>query len=59
MFYGSADIPIVVAEIGSHATKPFAVVGEFETTRALRMVNLADPPTIPSVFEVASKIRCK
>ena len=55
MFYGSADIPTVVAEIGSHAARPFAVVGEFETTRTLRMVNLADPPTKPSIFDLEGR----
>jgi hypothetical protein len=50
MFYGCDDIPTVVAEIGSHTTKRFAVVGAFETTRPLRMVNLAALPAIPSVF---------
>jgi hypothetical protein len=51
MFYGSDDIPTVVAEIGSHTTKRFAVVGAFETTRPLWVVNLASLPTVPSVFD--------
>ncbi len=50
MFYGCDDIPTVVAEIGSHTAKRFAVVGAFETIRPLRMVNLAALPPIPSVF---------
>jgi hypothetical protein len=50
MFYGCDDIPTVVAEIGSHTTKRFAVVGAFETTQPLQMVNLAALPPIPSVF---------
>ena len=51
MFYGCDDIPTVVAEIGLHTAKRFAVVGAFETTRPLRMVNLAALPPIPSVFD--------
>ena len=51
MFYGCDDIPTVVAEIGSHTAKRFAVIGAFETTRALRMVNLVALPPIPSVFD--------
>ena len=51
MFYGCDDIPTVVAEIGSHTAKRFAVIGAFETTRPLRMVNLAVLPPIPSVFD--------
>ena len=51
MFYGCDDIPTVVAEIGSHTTKRFAVVGAFETTRPLWMVNLASLPEVPSVFD--------
>src|SRR6266566_2541188 len=52
MFYGCDDIPTVVAEIGSHTAKRFAVVGAFETTRSLRMVNLAALPAIRSVFDL-------
>lgn len=51
MFYGCDDIPTVVAEIGSHTAKRFAIIGAFETTRPLRMVNLAALPPMPSVFD--------
>lgn len=51
MFYGCDDIPTVVAEIGSHTAKRFAVIGAFETMRALYVVNLVDLPAIPSVFD--------
>jgi hypothetical protein len=51
MFYGCDDVPTVVAEIGSHTAKRFAVLGEFETTRPLQMANLAALPPIPSVFD--------
>jgi hypothetical protein len=51
MFYGCDDIPTVVAEIGSHTSKRFAVIGTFEATRPLSMVNLAALPPIPSVFD--------
>ena len=48
MFYGCDDIPTVVAEIGSHTTKRFAVVGAFATTRPLQMVNLTALSPIPT-----------
>ena len=51
MFYGCDDIPTVVAEIGSHTAKRFAVIGAFESTRVLRMVDLVTLPPVPSVFE--------
>jgi hypothetical protein len=51
MFYGSDDIPTVVAEIGAHSVSRFAVVGAFETIRPLQMVNLADLPPVPSLFD--------
>lgn len=51
MFYGCDDAETVVAEIGAHSTSRFAMIGEFETTRPLRLANFADLPPIPSVFE--------
>jgi hypothetical protein len=50
MFYGCDDIATVIAEIGSHTSKRFAVVGEFETTRPLRMVDLTNMPE-PNYFD--------
>ncbi|MEU7004849.1 HEPN-associated N-terminal domain-containing protein [Nonomuraea sp. NPDC046570] len=50
MFYGCDDVETVVAEIGAHSTSRFAVIGEFETTRPLRMVNLADLPPALGIF---------
>ncbi|MFY7064668.1 HEPN-associated N-terminal domain-containing protein [Nocardiopsis changdeensis] len=55
MFYGSDDPETVVAEIGAHGASRFAVIGAFETTRALRMINLADLPPVPSVFDAAGR----
>jgi hypothetical protein len=55
MFYGCDDIPTVVAEIGSHTTKRFAVVGAFETTRTLWIINLASLPAVPSVFDLEGR----
>jgi HEPN superfamily RES-like protein/RES domain-containing protein len=43
MFYGCDDIPTVVAEIGSHTAKRFAVIGAFETTRPLQMEGYSKP----------------
>lgn len=49
-FYGSKDIATVIAEIGAHDVRKYAVVGEFECLRALNVVNLVDLPEIPSIF---------
>lgn len=51
MFYGCEDMPTVVAEIGSHTARRFAVIGAFETTKTLQMINLVALPPIPSVFD--------
>lgn len=51
MFYGCDDVSTVVAEIGSHTSKRYAVIGAFETMRPMQMVNLATLPPIPSVFD--------
>src|SRR5581483_12311880 len=48
MFYGCDDVATVVAEIGSHTVKRFAVIGAFETTRPLQIINLAALPPVPS-----------
>jgi hypothetical protein len=51
MFYGSDDTATVVAEIGAHSVSRYAAIGAFKTTRPLRMVNLAELPPVPSVFD--------
>ena len=51
MFYGCDEIPTVVAEIGSHTAKKFAVIGSFETTRPLQMLNLTPSPRVPNHFD--------
>ncbi|WP_113698626.1 HEPN-associated N-terminal domain-containing protein [Nonomuraea lactucae] len=50
MFYGSDDIDTVVAEIGAHSTRRYAIVGAFQTTRELTLLNLADLPPVPSLY---------
>jgi hypothetical protein len=49
MFYGSDDIDTVVAEIG-HDARRYAIVGGFETTRDLTLLNLVDLPPVPSLY---------
>lgn len=51
MFYGSADVETVVAEIGAHNTKRYAIVGQFETVGDMTVVDLANLPPRPSIFE--------
>ncbi|MBO3745642.1 RES domain-containing protein [Streptosporangiaceae bacterium NEAU-GS5] len=55
MFYGCDDIATVVAEIGAHSVSRFAVVGAFETTRPLRLVDLANLASPPSVFDPGAR----
>jgi hypothetical protein len=50
MFYGCVDVATVVAEIGAHSAKRYAAVGEFESVKPLRVVDLARLPPIPSLF---------
>jgi hypothetical protein len=54
MFYGSDDIDTVVAEIG-HDARRYAIVGAFETTRDLTLLNLADLPPVPSLYQEAGR----
>jgi hypothetical protein len=55
MFYGSENIDTVIAEIGAHKARPYAIVGQFFTVRPLRMLNLAKLPPIPSLFEESGR----
>lgn len=55
MFYGSDDIDTVVAEIGAHSTDRYAIVGAFKTVRDLTLLNLADPPPVPSPYHDAGR----
>lgn len=48
MFYGSDDAETAVAEIAGHGVSPLAVVGEFRTTRVLRVLDLTARPNKPS-----------
>ena len=54
VFYGSLDVETVVAEIGAHSTLKHAVVGQFETIRDLKFLNLVDLPVLPSIFADAT-----
>lgn len=51
MFYGSDDVGTVVAEIAAHSVQRFAVVGAFETTRSMRVLDLSALPPVPSIFD--------
>lgn len=51
MFYGARDIETTVAEIGAHSSYSWAVVGEFRAIESLRVIDLSDPPPLPSIFE--------
>lgn len=51
MFYGSDNIDTVVAEIGAHSTQRYAIVGAFKTTQEMTLLNLADLPPVPSLYQ--------
>jgi hypothetical protein len=55
MFYGSENIDTAVAEIGAHSIKRHAVVGEFETVRKLALLDLANLPALPSLYQQAGR----
>ncbi|MGW5402467.1 RES family NAD+ phosphorylase [Streptomyces sp. NPDC003952] len=51
MFYGSADVATVLAEISAHDPRPYAAVAAFELIRPLSVVDLAAVPAVPSLFD--------
>ncbi|MCX4694867.1 RES family NAD+ phosphorylase [Streptomyces sp. NBC_01408] len=51
MFYGSADVATVLAEISAHDPRPYAAVAAFELIRPVSVVDLAAVPGVPSVFD--------
>ncbi|MFF8842102.1 RES domain-containing protein [Streptomyces sp. NPDC015127] len=51
MFYGSADVDTVVAEISAHDVRPYAAVAAFELTRPVAVIDLSAVPEPPSVFD--------
>jgi hypothetical protein len=55
MFYGSDDIATAVAEIGAHSSQRHAILGQFETTRDLTLLNLTDLPRVPSLYTDAGR----
>lgn len=55
MFYGADDVATVIAEIGAHAAKRYAVLGEFETVRDITLLNLTDLPATPSLYTEAGR----
>jgi len=51
MFYGSSDIETALAEIVHGASSNYcATIGTFRTTRDLRLINLANVPAPPGLF---------
>lgn len=55
MFYGADDIATAIAEIGAHSSQRYAVLGEFETTRDLTLLDLTTLPGVPSLFTEAGR----
>ncbi|MFD4764677.1 RES family NAD+ phosphorylase [Streptomyces sp. NPDC058439] len=51
MFYGSADVATVLAEISAHDPRPYAAVAAFELIRPVPVVDLAAVPSVPSLFD--------
>jgi hypothetical protein len=55
MFYGADDAATAIAEIGAHSSQRFAVLGEFETTRDLTVLDLTTLPRVPSLYTEAGR----
>jgi hypothetical protein len=55
MFYGSDDVATAVAEIGAHSSQRHAILGQFETTRDLTLLNLADLTPVLSLYIEAGR----
>lgn len=51
-FYASGDAQTAVAEIAGHGVEPFAVIGQFTTTRHLRILDLTERPSLISPFDL-------
>ncbi len=51
MFYGSANVATVLAEISAHDPRPYAAVAAFELIRPVTVVDLAVTPAMPSLFD--------
>lgn len=51
MFYGSANVDTVLAEISAHDLRPYAAVAAFELIRPVSVVDLAVVPSVPSWFD--------
>jgi hypothetical protein len=56
VFYAAADAQTAIAEIAGHDYRPFAVVGEFEVVRPLRVLDLTRRPELPSVFNRETRV---
>jgi len=55
MFYGADDVATAIAEIGAHSSQRYAVLGEFETTRDLTLLDLTTLPGVPSLYTEAGR----
>lgn len=56
LFYGSEDPQTAIAEIAGHGPEPFAVIGEFRTTRALHILDFTQQASQPgSVFDPSKR----
>lgn len=55
LFYGSEEPETAVAEIASHGVEPYALIGEFFTTRSLRILDFTADPAIPSPFDLEKR----
>ncbi len=52
LFYASADEQTAIAEIAGHGVEPFAVIGEFSSTRATRVLDFTRQPPQISPFDL-------
>jgi RES domain-containing protein len=58
MFYGATDRTTAIAEAGSHTFYRYVVTGEFNPTRQIRLVDLTNLPSPPSIFDASNRMEC-
>ncbi|MDA2889991.1 RES domain-containing protein [Mycolicibacterium sp. BiH015] len=56
MFYGATDRATAIAEAGAHAAHRYVVTGEFTPTGEIRLIDLTNLPTPPSIFDAAAHL---
>jgi hypothetical protein len=51
LFYGADDVETALAEVARADNREFFTVGKFATTEQVTVIDLADVPPVPSIFD--------